>query len=33
MDAITRGTADGLQLFLNILAMLVVLVALCEDAT
>lgn len=28
MDAITRGTLDGLQLLLNILAMLVVLVAL-----
>lgn len=32
MDAITRGTADGLQLFLNILAMLVVLVALVSLA-
>lgn len=28
MDAITRGTGEGLQLFLNIIAMLVVLVAL-----
>jgi CNT family concentrative nucleoside transporter len=28
MDAITRGTLDGLQLFLNIIAMLLVLVAL-----
>ncbi len=28
MDAITRGTLDGLQLFLNIIAMLIVLVAL-----
>ncbi len=28
MDAVARGTADGLALFLNILAMLVVLVAL-----
>ncbi len=28
MDAVTRGTLDGLKLFLNILAMLVVLVAL-----
>ncbi len=28
MDAITRGTLDGLQLFLNIVAMLIVLVAL-----
>ena len=32
MDAITRGAADGLQLFLNILAMLVVLVALVSLA-
>ena len=32
MDAITRGTADGLLLFLNILAMLVVLVALVSHA-
>ena len=32
MDAITRGTADGLLLFLNILAMLVVLVALVSLA-
>jgi len=32
MDAITQGTADGLQLFLNILAMLVVLVALVSLA-
>lgn len=32
MDAITRGTADGLQLLLNILAMLVVLVALVSLA-
>ncbi len=28
MDAVTRGTLDGLQLFLNIIAMLLVLVAL-----
>ncbi len=28
MDAVTRGTLDGMKLFLNILAMLVVLVAL-----
>jgi len=28
MDAVTRGTVDGLQLLLNILAMLIVLVAL-----
>jgi CNT family concentrative nucleoside transporter len=28
MDAITRGTAEGLQLLLNIVAMLIVLVAL-----
>lgn len=28
MDAITRGTAEGLQLYLNIVAMLIVLVAL-----
>ena len=32
MDAITRGTADGLLLFLNILAMLLVLVALVSLA-
>ncbi|MCP5159305.1 MAG: nucleoside:proton symporter [Gammaproteobacteria bacterium] len=32
MDAITRGTTDGLTLFLNILAMLVVLVALVSLA-
>lgn len=35
MEAITRGTGEGLQLFLNILAMLVVLVALvslCNQA-
>ena len=28
MEAITRGTADGIQLFLNVIAMLVVLIAL-----
>ncbi len=28
MEAVTRGTADGLQIFLNIVAMLIVLVAL-----
>lgn len=32
MDAITRGTLDGLQLWLNILAMLVVLLALVHLA-
>jgi CNT family concentrative nucleoside transporter len=32
MDAITRGTADGLQLWLNIMAMLIVLVALVHLA-
>lgn len=28
MDAVTKGTADGLQIFLNVIAMLIVLVAL-----
>ncbi len=28
MEAVTRGTADGLQIFLNIVAMLIVLIAL-----
>jgi CNT family concentrative nucleoside transporter len=32
MDAVTRGTADGLRLLLNIIAMLVVLVALVHLA-
>ncbi|MFT5112637.1 MAG: CNT family concentrative nucleoside transporter [Parasphingorhabdus sp.] len=32
MDAITQGTLDGLKLFLNIIAMLVVLVALVSLA-
>jgi len=32
MDAITRGTADGLRLLLNIIAMLVVLIALVHLA-
>ena len=32
MDALTRGTADGLKLFLNILAMLLVFVALVHLA-